>query len=345
MVGIWCVAAWQQLGCPPSLHLVELGPGRGTLMADLLRGTAAFPAFAAALRVSLVEVSPVLRRMQWDALRCGGSGTGPPPTPAGDQQQQQQQQPGGDQQQQASGSSIPSGGSGSSGGSAGAGEPPLAGVSGWCGARVSWHRSLDEVQPEGGPALYIAHEFLDALPVHQFQRTGEYCGLAARTPAGWAVGCLRHRWAGAQPRCRPAASLDPPLPPLSRLQSAAGASGWWMWPPPTRRCTCAWCCLRGPRPRRVRCCRAACASCRRRRRSGCRRSRCARRPWRWQRGWRGAWPTTAALPSLLTMGRCGVWLQGGGCVGLPARQAEGRRSRAWLSTIASCRQHTSLPPP
>lgn len=29
MVGIWCVAAWQQMGCPPRLHLVELGPGRG----------------------------------------------------------------------------------------------------------------------------------------------------------------------------------------------------------------------------------------------------------------------------------------------------------------------------
>jgi hypothetical protein len=29
MVGIWCVAAWQQLGCPPQLHLVELGPGKG----------------------------------------------------------------------------------------------------------------------------------------------------------------------------------------------------------------------------------------------------------------------------------------------------------------------------
>ena len=51
MVGIWCVCAWQQLGSPRALRLVELGPGRGTLMADLLRGTAAFPAFASALQV------------------------------------------------------------------------------------------------------------------------------------------------------------------------------------------------------------------------------------------------------------------------------------------------------
>ena len=51
MVGIWCVCTWQQLGCPRSLRLVELGPGRGTLMADLLRGTAPFAAFASALQV------------------------------------------------------------------------------------------------------------------------------------------------------------------------------------------------------------------------------------------------------------------------------------------------------
>jgi hypothetical protein len=39
-VGIWAVATWHAMGCPPALRLVELGPGRGTLMADLLRGTA-----------------------------------------------------------------------------------------------------------------------------------------------------------------------------------------------------------------------------------------------------------------------------------------------------------------
>jgi NADH dehydrogenase [ubiquinone] 1 alpha subcomplex assembly factor 7 len=52
MLGIWCVLLWQQLGQPGRLSLVELGPGRGTLMADLLRGTAAFTPFAQALQVS-----------------------------------------------------------------------------------------------------------------------------------------------------------------------------------------------------------------------------------------------------------------------------------------------------
>lgn len=38
------------------MQLVELGPGRGTLMADLLRGTSTFKPFASGLTVHLVEV-------------------------------------------------------------------------------------------------------------------------------------------------------------------------------------------------------------------------------------------------------------------------------------------------
>lgn len=56
MVGIWCVLQWQQLGKPNRIRLIELGPGRATLMADLLRSTAVFTEFSAALSVSLVEV-------------------------------------------------------------------------------------------------------------------------------------------------------------------------------------------------------------------------------------------------------------------------------------------------
>ena len=48
--------AWQQMGSPPAFHLAELGPGRGTLMKDLLRSTAAFPDFHSALQTHLVEV-------------------------------------------------------------------------------------------------------------------------------------------------------------------------------------------------------------------------------------------------------------------------------------------------
>eukprot|EP00983_Pelagomonas_calceolata_P054585 1143756-Pelagomonas_calceolata.AAC.4 len=40
MVGAWVVYTWMQMRQPPKLNLVELGPGRGTLMADVLRSTA-----------------------------------------------------------------------------------------------------------------------------------------------------------------------------------------------------------------------------------------------------------------------------------------------------------------
>lgn len=57
MVGVWVANHWQQIGSPQKLYLVEIGPGRGTLMADLLRGTSTLKRFAAALQIHLVEVS------------------------------------------------------------------------------------------------------------------------------------------------------------------------------------------------------------------------------------------------------------------------------------------------
>ena len=64
LIGLWCADLWQCAGSPPRLHLVELGPGRGTLMADLRRATARVPGFAAATAVHFVETSPVLRARQ-----------------------------------------------------------------------------------------------------------------------------------------------------------------------------------------------------------------------------------------------------------------------------------------
>jgi NADH dehydrogenase [ubiquinone] 1 alpha subcomplex assembly factor 7 len=64
LIGVWCVNAWVALGSPKPFALVELGPGRGTLMADLLRAAKAAPEFVAAAEVHLVEMSPVLRAAQ-----------------------------------------------------------------------------------------------------------------------------------------------------------------------------------------------------------------------------------------------------------------------------------------
>jgi NADH dehydrogenase [ubiquinone] 1 alpha subcomplex assembly factor 7 len=74
LIGLWAASVWQLMGSPDDVRLVELGPGRGTLMADALRAVTVVPAFRAALSVHLVETSPVLRRRQHDTL----SGLGVP---------------------------------------------------------------------------------------------------------------------------------------------------------------------------------------------------------------------------------------------------------------------------
>ena len=68
LIGLWAASVWQQMGSPASVRLVELGPGRGTLMADALRASKVLPAFHAALSVHLVEVSPALAARQRQAM-------------------------------------------------------------------------------------------------------------------------------------------------------------------------------------------------------------------------------------------------------------------------------------
>jgi NADH dehydrogenase [ubiquinone] 1 alpha subcomplex assembly factor 7 len=64
LVGLWLARAWSDLGRPNPCLLVELGPGRGTLMADLLRAAAQVPGFRRSLHVHLVETSERLRALQ-----------------------------------------------------------------------------------------------------------------------------------------------------------------------------------------------------------------------------------------------------------------------------------------
>jgi SAM-dependent MidA family methyltransferase len=103
-LGLWAAAVWDAMGQPARVKLVELGPGRGTLMADALRATArAAPAFHAAAEVHLVETSAALRAHQL--------------------------------------ATVPD---------------------------ATHHDALPEV-PDG-PAIVLANEFLDALPVRHFVR-------------------------------------------------------------------------------------------------------------------------------------------------------------------------------
>jgi NADH dehydrogenase [ubiquinone] 1 alpha subcomplex assembly factor 7 len=65
LLGLWAAVAWRSLGAPSPAMFVEMGPGRGTLMADALRAIAsADPEFRAAAAVHLIETSPRLRAEQ-----------------------------------------------------------------------------------------------------------------------------------------------------------------------------------------------------------------------------------------------------------------------------------------
>jgi NADH dehydrogenase [ubiquinone] 1 alpha subcomplex assembly factor 7 len=112
LIGLWCAAVWRAMGGPRPFLLAELGPGRGTLMADALRAARAAPDFASALSPHLVETSDLLRQCQRAALA------------------------------------------------------PL-------GVSAAWHKTAAEL-PDG-PAIIIANEFFDCLPVRQY----------VRTPSGW----------------------------------------------------------------------------------------------------------------------------------------------------------------
>jgi len=105
MIGAWIVDTWMQMGKPETAQLIELGPGRGTLAADIMRTISAWPDCRAAFTLHLVETSPLLRQKQADILMKYS------PT---------------------------------------------------------WYERLEEVPL--GTGFIVANEFLDALPIRQFER-------------------------------------------------------------------------------------------------------------------------------------------------------------------------------
>ncbi|MGQ0444305.1 MAG: class I SAM-dependent methyltransferase [Beijerinckiaceae bacterium] len=112
LIGLWCIAVWRAMGEPRPVLLAELGPGRGSLVADALRAARIAPDFLGALELNLVETSEVLRQCQRVALK---------------------------------------------------------------GSRVAarWRNSVEELS--SGPAIIVANEFFDCLPVRHF----------VRGPDGW----------------------------------------------------------------------------------------------------------------------------------------------------------------
>lgn len=157
LLGVWAALQYEALGSPTTLRVVEFGPGRGTLMADLLRGTSKFDKFTRAVSVHLIEVSPALRELQAKTLRCvdlentSSDGKDRLVIPKNFLES--------DNSSGSSGrvSEVPMG------------EAHTRAKSEINGAGVFWHDALDSVP--NGPTLVICHEFFDALPVRQFQRT------------------------------------------------------------------------------------------------------------------------------------------------------------------------------
>jgi NADH dehydrogenase [ubiquinone] 1 alpha subcomplex assembly factor 7 len=64
LIGLWMGSVWQQMGAPENVRIIELGPGRGTLMHDALRAAKIVKGFRDALVVHLVEISPALQQVQ-----------------------------------------------------------------------------------------------------------------------------------------------------------------------------------------------------------------------------------------------------------------------------------------
>lgn len=68
IIGAWCIDMWHKFGSPTPFNLVELGPGRGTLMKDLLRVAKKSPDFLQAMNLILIERNQTLKAQQSQAL-------------------------------------------------------------------------------------------------------------------------------------------------------------------------------------------------------------------------------------------------------------------------------------
>jgi NADH dehydrogenase [ubiquinone] 1 alpha subcomplex assembly factor 7 len=139
LIGLWLVQCWREQGAPSPARLVELGPGRGTLMADVLRATRAVPEFLDAIEIVLVEASTPLRNIQREKL----SSFVHPPHPG----------------------PLPEGGRGSELNS----PLPLRGRG--LGEGVRWLGHFDSEILADRPLFLIANEFFDALPIRQYVKT------------------------------------------------------------------------------------------------------------------------------------------------------------------------------
>lgn len=112
LIGVNIITQWIAHNRPDEIRIAELGPGRGTLMSDLMRAARVFKTFFNSIKhIDLVEASPALQKKQAEAL------------------------------------------------------------SGYSGSQLTWRDAVKQLPHDGVPTFVIAHEFFDALPIHQFEKT------------------------------------------------------------------------------------------------------------------------------------------------------------------------------
>jgi NADH dehydrogenase [ubiquinone] 1 alpha subcomplex assembly factor 7 len=68
LIGLWMAAVWHQMGTPENVRIIELGPGRGTMIDDALRAAKVMKNFRDAIVLHLVEISPALQQVQRQRL-------------------------------------------------------------------------------------------------------------------------------------------------------------------------------------------------------------------------------------------------------------------------------------
>ncbi|KAL6076848.1 Protein arginine methyltransferase NDUFAF7 [Balamuthia mandrillaris] len=161
LIGGWCCDVWAKMGEPKEVQLIELGPGRGSLMHDALRTIKKARPFFDALTVNFVEVSPFMREKQATALGCDVNAL------KAFHQTQQPSKPAAISESVVVPPSVKSTATtGNTDMDISSSTPVMQGHN---GIKVRWHRHLSDI-PQG-PTILLAHEFFDALPVHQFQFT------------------------------------------------------------------------------------------------------------------------------------------------------------------------------
>lgn len=68
LIGLWMADRWHALGRPAPVTIVEMGPGQGTLMKDLVRALKVVPNFLRSSSIHLIEISPELEKQQRSVL-------------------------------------------------------------------------------------------------------------------------------------------------------------------------------------------------------------------------------------------------------------------------------------